>query len=48
MKIISQLKRQKFDRRFNKDSFVKLTSNNFDHCIDQGELPYELKHYSDA
>ena len=28
----------------NKDIFAKFISNNFSHCIDQGEFPYELKH----
>ena len=27
-----------------KDIFAKFVSNNFNHCIVEGELPYELKH----
>ena len=30
--------------KLNKDIFVKFISNNFSHCIDEGEFPYELKH----
>ena len=30
--------------KLNKDIFAKFISNNFNHCIDEGEFPYELKH----
>ena len=30
--------------KLNKDIFAKFISNNFNHCVDEGEFPYELKH----
>ena len=30
--------------KLNKDIFAKFISNNFNHCIDEGEFPYQLKH----
>ena len=30
--------------KLNKDVFAKFISNNFYHCIDEDEFPYELKH----
>ena len=53
MKIISQLNTAKTCQnadnptkilKLNKDIFAKFISNNFNHCIDEGEFPYELKH----
>ena len=53
MKIISQLNTAKTCQnadtptkilKLNKDIFEKFISNNFNHCIDEGEFPYELKH----
>ena len=29
--------------KINKNIFAKFISNNFNHCIDEGEFPYELK-----
>ena len=53
MNIISQLNTAKTCQnantptkiiKINKDIFAKFISNNFNHCIDEGEFPYELKH----
>ena len=53
MKIISQLNTAKTCQnadtptkiiKLNKDIFAKFISNNFNHCIDEGKFPYELKH----
>ena len=53
MKIISRLNTAKTCQnadtptktiKINKDIFAKFISNNFNHCIDEGEFPYELKH----
>ena len=53
MKIISQLNTSKTCQnaytptkiiKINKDIFAKSISNNFNHCIDEHEFPYELKH----
>ena len=53
MKIISQLNTTKICQNAdtptkiikpNKDIFAKFISNNFNHCIDEGEFPHELKH----
>ena len=53
MNIISQLNTAKtcqnadtFTKiiKLKKDIFVEFISNNFNHCIDEGEFPYELKH----
>ena len=53
MKIISQLNTAKTCQnadtlakiiKLHKDIFAKFISNNFNHCIDEDEFPYELKH----
>ena len=53
MKIISQLNAAKTCQnadipskiiKLNKDIFAKFINNNFNHCIDESEFPYELKH----
>ena len=53
MKIISQLNTAKPCQnadtpnkiiKLNKDIFAKFLSNNFNHGIDEGEFPYELRH----
>ena len=53
MKIISQLNTAKTCQnadtptkiiKLNKDIFEKFISNNFNHCVDEGKFPYELKH----
>ena len=31
-------------KQLNKDIFAKFISNNFNHCIDEGKFPYEIKH----
>ena len=52
-KIISQLNMAKTCQnadtptkiiKLNEDIFAKFISNNFNHCIDEGKFPYELKH----
>ena len=53
MNIISQLNTAKTCQnadtpikiiKLNKDIFAKFICNNFNHCIDEGEFPYKLKH----
>ena len=53
MNIISQLNTEKTCQdadtpskiiKLTKDIFAKFISNNFNHYIDEGEFPYELKH----
>ena len=53
MKIISQLNMSRTCQnadtpikitKLDKDIFAKFMSNNLNHCIDEGEFPYELKH----
>ena len=53
MNIISQLNTAKICQnadfltkiiKLNKDIFAKFINNNLNHCIDEGEFPYELKH----